>query len=126
MQPFKYKPPLVRSSDLRTEVQFYELVKDDDNPFPVPEGQEPKNNLYKCWSMIENVWSKDIEIAKANGTLSDLTLKIRDPQGEYLPTTKHHIEIFAKEYDGVVFNVKEVFPDLQNRGFIKIIAEVRA
>ena len=126
MQPFKYKPPLVRSSDLRTEVQFYELMEDEDNPFPVPDGQEPKNILYRCWSMIENVWSKDIEVAKANGTLSDLTLKIRDPQGEFLPRNKHHIEIFAKEYDGIVFNVKEVFPDLQNRGFIKIIAEVRA
>lgn len=126
MQPFKYTPPLVRSSELRTEVKFYVLTDDEDNPFPTPEPEEERNILYTCWAKIENVWSKDIEFAKANGTLSDLTIKIRDPHGEYLPTNNHHIEVIAPEYDGVVFNVKEVFPDLQNRGFIKIVAEVKS
>jgi hypothetical protein len=120
MHPFKYTPPRVRTGDLRTWVVFY-LEQDSDSPLP---DQNEKKVIYECWSKVDEVWSKDIEIAKANGTLSDLTLTIRDPLSDFTPTNLHFIEIQTPEYKDLKFNVKRAFPDLQNRDFIKIIAEV--
>ncbi|PGR01346.1 phage head completion protein [Priestia megaterium] len=121
MQPFKYTPPRVRSSDLRTWLTFYKLEKKKST---TPTSEKEQITLYECWAKIDQVWSKDFEIAKANGTLSDLTITIRDTHGEFIPTNKQHISINAPEYKNTVFNIKQVMPDLQTRGFIKIIAEV--
>src|SRR5690349_7350184 len=120
---FKYEPPRIKTSDLQTEVSFFELKKIDS---PMPSKNREKTLLYKCWAKIENVWSIDIEIAKANGTLSDVTISIRETHGEYIPTTKHFVEIHAEEYKDIQFDIKEAFPDLQTRSFIKIVAEVRS
>ena len=120
MQPFKYTPPRVRTGELRTWVTFYEYVKND-GPLP---GEKPKNVLYECWAKIDQVWSKDMEIAKANGTLSDLTILIRDSKGEYVPTNKHYVQVHTPEHEKLRFNIKQAIPDMQNRDFIKVIAEV--
>lgn len=118
MQPFKYKPPRVNTGDLRTPITFYEYVA---NEGPEP-GESEKNTLYKAWAKIDNVWLKDLEIAKANGTLSDVTITIRDPQADFTPNNKHFLSIDASEYHDKRFNVKHVQPDLQNKGFITIVA----
>lgn len=118
MQPFKYKPPRVNTGDLRTPVTFYKYGA---NEGPEP-GESEKNILYKSWAMIDNVWLKDLEIAKANGTLSDITIKIRDPQADYIPNNKDYLSIDAPEYRDKRFNVKHVQPDLQNKEFITIVA----
>ncbi|MBT2718332.1 head-tail adaptor protein [Bacillus sp. ISL-57] len=118
MQPFKYKPPRVNTGDLRTPITFYEYAA---NEGPEP-GESEKNVLYQPWAKIDNVWLKDLEIAKANGTLTDITIKIRDPQADYIPNNKHYLSIDAPEYHDKRFNVKHVQPDLQNRKFITIVA----
>lgn len=118
MQPFKYKPPRVNTGDLCTPIMFYEYAA---NEGPEP-GESEKNVLYQTWAAIDNVWLKDLEIAKANGTLADITIKIRDPQADYIPNNKHYLSIDAPEYHDKRFNVKHVQPDLQNRKFITIVA----
>ncbi|MGR6338178.1 phage head-tail adapter protein [Priestia megaterium] len=120
MWEFKYKPPRVHNGELRTRVTFYEY---EANNGPLP-GEKEKKILYEAWAKIDQVWSKDIEIAKANGTLSDLTITIRDPRDEFSLTNRHYIQIHAPEYETLRFNVKQAMPDLQNHGFIKTIAEV--
>ncbi|MDO6849198.1 phage head-tail adapter protein [Priestia megaterium] len=120
MWEFKYKPPRVHNGELRTRVTFYEY---EANNGPLP-GEKEKKILYEAWAKIDQVWSKDIEIAKANGTLSDLTITIRDPRDEFSLTNRHYIQIHAPEYETLRFNVKQAMPDLQNHGFIKAIAEV--
>lgn len=117
MRKFEYKEPRVHSGELRTPVIFYENT-DSNSPWP---GQESKKILYRAWAKIDEVWLRDVEVAKANGTLSDVTITIRDPQAEYIPTNKHFIEIDAREYRGKHYNVKHVQPDLQNHQFINII-----
>jgi head-tail adaptor len=120
MKPFKYTPPRVNTGELRTWVTFYEHVESD-SPLP---GEDAKKELYESWAKIDQVWSKDIELAKANGTLSDLTITIRDPREDFFPTNLHYIQIHTPEYKDLKFNVKQAMPDMQNRDFIKIIAEV--
>lgn len=118
MQPFKYKPPRVSTGDLRTPVIFYEYTPND-GPEP---GEMEKRVLYKCWAKVDHVWLKDLELAKSNGTLSDLTITIRDPNADYVPTNKHYLSIDALEYKDNRYNVKHVQPDLQNKKFITIVA----
>ncbi|MGE6379956.1 phage head completion protein [Peribacillus muralis] len=120
MQPFKYKPPRKKTGDLRTPVIFYEYAAND-GPEP---GESEKRVLYRAWANVDNVWLKDLEIAKANGTLSDITIKIRDPQADYIPNNKHYLSIDAPEYRDKRFNVKHVQPDLQNSKFITIVARL--
>ncbi|MGG3383077.1 phage head completion protein [Heyndrickxia faecalis] len=120
MQPFSYKPPRVGTGELRTPVIFYEYAPND-GPEP---GETEKQVLYNAWAKVDSVWLKDLETAKANGTLSDLTITIRDPQGDYRPTNKHYISVEVPEYWDKRYNVKSVQPDLQNRDFLTIVAEV--
>lgn len=120
MQPFKYKPPRVNTGDLRTPVTFYEY---EGNTGPLP-GEKEKQVLYEAWAKVDNVWLKDMEIAKSNGTLSDITLTIRDPQAEFIPSNEHYISIDSPEYKDKRYNVKHVQPDLQNHAFINVVARL--
>lgn len=120
MQPFKYKPPRVNTGDLRTLITFYEY-RPADGPEP---GEEEKQVLYKAWAKVDNVWMKDLEIAKSNGTLSDLTITIRNPHSDYIPNNKHYMAIDSVEYRDKRYNIKQVQPDLQNTGFLTIVGEL--
>ncbi|MFD9626977.1 phage head-tail adapter protein, partial [Peribacillus muralis] len=66
----------------------------------------------------------DMEMAKSNGTLSDITITIRDPQADYIPTNKHILFIDNDMYQER-YNIKHVQPDLQNKEFIKIVAGLK-
>jgi len=111
----------VRVSDLNTRVIFYEYVPKK-GPYP---GEEEKRPLYSCWAKIDHVWMKDLETAKHNNTLSDVTLTIRDAKGDYFPSNKHFLEINSRKYKGNVYNVRSVQPDLQNNDFITVVAQLK-
>jgi hypothetical protein len=115
-----YKRPRIDIGDLRTWVIFYEYAPND-GPEP---GEQKKQVLYECFARVDEVWSRDVEQAKANNTLSDLTITIRDPLGDYIPRNVHYLEIEALEYADRHYQIREVQPDLQNRQFTKVIAEV--
>ncbi|WP_100373078.1 phage head completion protein [Bacillus sp. FJAT-45037] len=119
MRKFEYNQPRVHSGELRTPIYFYTSTP---NEGPMP--GDTKTKVFTAWAKIDNVWMKDLEIAKANGTLSDITIVIRDPLTEFIPTNRHYVEIDAPEYRGIEFNVKQVQPDLQNKEFVNVIAEV--
>uniref|UniRef100_UPI00359FD159 phage head completion protein n=1 Tax=Jeotgalibaca porci TaxID=1868793 RepID=UPI00359FD159 len=105
---------------MRTWIVFFKY-KPIEGPEP---GEEEEEELFGCWAKVDQVWSKDVELAKSNGTLTDVTITIRDPQGDYYPSNKDHITISAPQYQNVTFNVKHIQPDMQNKDFIKVIAEV--
>ncbi|USK43726.1 phage head completion protein [Cytobacillus oceanisediminis] len=105
---------------LNTRVSFYEYVPND-GPEP---GEKKSKELYKSWAKVDEVWLKDIEIAKSNGTLSDVTITIRNPGRTYQPNNKHYLSIDSDYYRDKDFNIKHVRPDLKNRGFIQVIAGV--
>lgn len=122
MRKFEYKPPRVHAGDLRTPVNFWSF-KPNEGPMP---GEDKDELVFTAWAKIDQVWIKDLELAKSNGTLSDVTIIMRDPQAEFIPTNKHYIEIDAPEFKGIKYNVKHVQPDLQNKQFINVVAEVRS
>ena len=120
MRPFKYKPPRIHTGELRTPITFYEY-----EPIEGPEpGQQQKNTLHDCFARIDEVWSRDMEMAKANGTMSDVTITMRDPLEEYMPTNKHYLSIDYRGYKDKVYQVKYTQPDPQDDHFIKVIAGV--
>ncbi|WP_152534784.1 phage head completion protein [Bacillus cihuensis] len=103
---------------MKTRITFYEYT-----PSSGPEpGEVERNILYECWAKIDNVWLKDLELAKSTGTLSDLTITIRDPRSTFIPTNKHYVSINAPNHQDERYNVKHVQPDLQNKQFITIVA----
>lgn len=115
----KYKRPRITSGDLRTPVTFYGYGPKS-GPDP---GENEEQTLFQCFAKIDEVWLRDMETAKANGTLSDVTLTIRDPHGSYVPTNKHYVSIQSTYYSEAPFRVKEVQPNLQDHRYINVIAE---
>ncbi|MGP9039814.1 phage head-tail adapter protein [Cytobacillus kochii] len=120
VQLFKYKPPRVNTGDLRVPVKFYEY-KPNDGPEP---GEQIEKVLFECLAKVENVWMKDLEQAKTNGTVEDITITIRDPLDDYIPSNKHYVSVDARGYRDKDFNIKNNFPDPQNSSFIKVIAGI--
>jgi head-tail adaptor len=106
---------------LNTRVTFYKFVPND-GPEP---GEVEERALYKAWAKVDEVWLKDIEIAKSNGTLSDVTITIRDPRGTYQPNNMHYLSIDSAYYKEKRYNIKHVQPDLQNKRYIRIVAGLK-
>src|SRR5690625_1640368 len=121
MRKYENKQPQVHTGELRRPVTFFELVP---NEGPLPGNR--KVVLFVCMAKIDGVWLRDVELAKAHGTLSDITIVIRDPQGDYIPSNKHSVEINALEYKGKLYNIKDAQPDLQNKQFVNVIAKLKS
>lgn len=118
---FKYKPPETDSGALRTPVTFYKLI-----PSPGPEpGEEVEDELHKCFAEIYSPSMKDMEIMNTVGAKTAITLRIRDPGTDYMPTTKHFLIADDYRFKGKVFNIIHVAPDIANNRFIKIIGEYK-
>lgn len=115
-----YKPPRLRSGDLRIPVTFYEY-EEKDGPIP---GQKEKKVLFDCLAKIDGVWLKDLERAKQNGTLSEVTIIIRDPIGSYVPTNKHFLSVDEGIYQNKRYNIKHVQPDVKDPNFINIVGKL--
>lgn len=116
MKKQAYKPPRIKTNDLRTLVTFFEY-----KPIKGPEpGEVEKQELHKCYAQLYNPSMKDLEILKAHDTTEGLTMKIRDTKGEYTPTNKHFVEIHDYRYKNKVWNILEVAYDLENNDFNKV------
>ncbi|KAF1303669.1 phage head-tail adapter protein [Enterococcus sp. JM9B] len=112
-----YKPPEIGTGDLKTPVSFFEYAPSD--------GPEPdevvKKNLYSCTALIYNPSMKDMTILEAKGTKEGVTIKIRDPYLDYVPTNKHKVEIDDYRYVNKKWEIIDVALDFENNAFVKII-----
>lgn len=115
----EYKAPRFKSSDFKTPITFYEY-EEKEGPLP---GQQKKKILFECLAKVDSVWLKDMERAKQNGTLSEVTIIIRDPIGSYVPANKHFVEIKDELYPDH-YNINHVQPDVQDRSFINIVGKL--
>lgn len=122
MIEFEHRKTRVNNGDLRTPVIFYEYRPKKDSPYP---DEFEYAVLYQCWAKVDRVWLRDLETAKQNNTISDVTLTIRDPLQEFMPTNKHFIKIESFDYEHLVYNVTSSQPDLQHRDFITIVASLK-
>ena len=117
---FEYKKPRFNAGDFRTPVTFYEFAE---NEGPEP-GESEKRDIYTTWAKVDEVWQRDLEQAKSNGTLDDVTITIRDPLAEFIPDNKHYFSIDAPEFANKRYNITKVLSDLQDRRFIKVVGEL--
>lgn len=115
-----YKRPAISTGDLRTPVNFFEY-KPNDGPEP---GEEVKAELYRCTALIYSPSMKDNEILNAKGTKEGVTIKIRDPHTDYVPTNKHKVVIDDFRYEDKTWEIVNVSPDFESNAFIKIILGV--
>lgn len=118
MIKFEHKGKKINSGDLRTPITFY-VYQANEGP---EAGESELAIAYECFAEVQKVFLRDAEQAKANGTLEDITIKIRDPFEDFVPDNKHYIGVNDRHYFGKRYNVKSVQPDLQNVGFVIVIA----
>ncbi|HDP1821837.1 TPA: head-tail adaptor protein [Staphylococcus aureus] len=110
-----FKKPRITTKRLNTRVHFYKYTENNG-----PEaGEKEEKLLYICWASIDGVWLRELEQAISNGTQNDIKLYIRDPQGDYLPSEEHYLEIESRYFKNRL-NIKQVSPDLDNKDFIMI------
>lgn len=112
------------TSDLNTRIQFFEYVAAD-GPEP---GEVEKNVAWECWAEVYEPSMKDIESLSTTNVLYSVTVRFRDPRGEYKPTNKHYLAVLDESYKDdegnyVRFNIKKIHPDVKDKRFIKVVAE---
>ena len=113
----KYKPKEIVAGELNTPVSFFEF-KPSDGPEP---GEEKKEELYNCTCLVYNPSSKDRDILQSKGTKEAVTIKIRDPYTDYLPSNKHKVVLDDFRYKDKVWDIVDHAPDVENNDFVKII-----
>lgn len=106
------------ANELNTRIQIIGM-KPSEGPEP---GEEIEDVLYECWAGIETVWFRDFEQAKANNTLSDINVFIRDTRGSFVPDNKQSLKILDSMYEGRLYNIKGVQPDIKDKRFVTLIA----
>lgn len=116
----KYKPKEIVAGELNTPVSFFEF-KPSDGP---ETGEEEKEELYNCTCLVYNPSSKDRDILSGKGTKEAVTIKIRDPYTDYLPSNKHKVILDDFRYKDKVWDIVDHAPDIENNDFVKIILGV--
>lgn len=112
-----YKSNNIVAGALNTPVSFFEF-KPSDGPEP---GEEEKEELYYCTCLVYNPSSKDRDILQSKGTKEAVTIKIRDPHTDYLPSNKHKVILDDFRYKDKVWDIVDHAPDIENNDFVKII-----
>lgn len=114
-----YKRPSIVAGDLNTPVTFFEF-EPGNGPDP---SETPKKQLYKCTALMYHPSMKDRAILNGTGTNEAITIKIRDPYKDYIPTNKHKVVIddyrilpLGKEWE-----IFDVAPDFEDNRFVKIV-----
>lgn len=116
----KYIRPKIVAGDLNTPVTFFEF-KPSDGPEP---GDEEKNTLYNCTALVYDPSIKDRDLLNGIGTKEAVTIKIRDPFTDYLPSNKHKAQLDDYRYKDKIWEIVDVAPDMENNDFVKIILGV--
>lgn len=112
------------ASDLNTRVQFFEFA-----PIPgLDPGEVEKRVLWECWAEVYEPSIKDAAVLSSPGTNYAVTIRIRNNRGEYRPDRKHYLAVIQDYYKAndeyIRFNIKEIYPDVKDKRFIKVVAEV--
>ncbi|TFI67526.1 phage head-tail adapter protein [Carnobacterium divergens] len=116
----KYIRPKIVAGDLNTPVTFFEF-KPSNGPEP---GDEKKETLYDCTALVYDPSIKDRDLLNGIGTKEAVTIKIRDPFTDYLPSNKHKAQLDDYRYKDKIWEIVDVAPDMENNDFVKIILGV--
>lgn len=87
----------------------------------MPSTQSSQVELFSCYASVDNVFLKDIELAKSNNSLNDVTVIIRDTQGEFIPDNEMRFKIEGKNFGLKEYEVKSVQPFFKDGRYIAVI-----
>lgn len=121
MNPTGYRRPKRTAGDINTPVKFLG-ARPKPGPYP---GQTVEVELARSWASVDEIWAKDIELAKSTGTLSDVTIYIRNPFGGYMPDTRDYFELDVQGYHGKQFAIADVKPDLRDKRLVRIVGRLK-
>lgn len=111
-----YQPQTIKSSDLRTEVEFYS--QESSGPEP---GTGPGDKLFACLVETYSPSTKDLSILNTHSVSEGLTINMPDAMAEFVPTTKMLVKVIDYRYSDDVWNIVDVSYDFQNNRFIKLV-----
>ncbi|KRO17411.1 hypothetical protein [Lacticaseibacillus saniviri] len=115
---FVYKKPKVTSGDLRIPVQFLEQTPNDDGE----PGDMPTKVVYNSWAQVYAPSQKDSQLLNVADRKDGVTIRIRDPRGEFIPTPdKHQVFIDDYRYKNRNWDVVNVRMDFENDAFLVIV-----
>lgn len=117
---FEYTPPKVKTSDLRTPVQFYKYMPND-GPEP---GEQPDKLVHECYAEIYSPSKKDWDIVGNAAVKQAVTINVRDTKGEYIVSNKDYVVIDDYRYKDLHWNILDVRNDFANNAFITILMVV--
>lgn len=107
------------SGDLRTPVTFYEQTPNDGwEP-----GNVPTKEVFQAWAQVYGASTKDNVILNSHSYTAGVTIKIRDTQGEFVPSpTKHTVYIDDYRYKDVQgWDIIDVRPDFEDDRFVVLV-----
>lgn len=112
------------AGDLNNRIRFFEYAP---NQGPEP-GEVEVSVLWECWAEVYEPSMKDIEYLSTTGVKHSVTARFRDTRGEFKPHNKHYLSILDDYYkengEYIRFNIKKIQPDVKDKRFIKVVAEV--
>lgn len=111
-----YQPQTIKSSDLRTEVEFYS--QESSGPEP---GSNDGELLYHCLVQAYSPSNKDLTILNSHGVSEGLTINMPDAMSEFVPDTKMLVKVIDYRYSDTSWNVIDVAPDFENNRYVKLV-----
>ena len=116
-----FKAPKTTTGDLHTWVDF---KRSEPNDGPEP-GPPTLSQLFGCFAQVYAPSNKDMTILADHETKRGVTIKIPDPQSEYIPDNKDVVIIDDYRYvdeDGqIAWNIVDVRPDFEDSKLIVIV-----
>ncbi|MEN2280443.1 phage head-tail adapter protein, partial [Enterococcus faecalis] len=89
-------------------------------------GVEKNETIYECFSLAYNPSMKHMEILNAKGTKEGLSIKISDPDQDYIDSNKHKVvfDYYRALPVGKEWEIVDVSLDFEDNRFIKIVLAI--
>lgn len=124
------KRETTHNGTLKTMVIFQRMMVSDD----FYETNTKSEEIYKAWGEVSELSFQDLEnlkgrfsknalaleSIKSKAIKSFVTVTIRDPMGQYLPSNSDTVKLLDERYADKDWDVIEVRPDFRSRHFLVV------
>lgn len=111
-----FKKQAVRTGDLNTPVTFATVTNDDFEP-----NKKVYSIAYTCFAQVYGPSQKDMQYLASSDSNMGVTIKIRNTQGEFVPNHTMVVAVDNYQYQGKLWNVKDVRPDFKDDKYDVIV-----
>lgn len=114
------KSETTHNGTLNTLVRFSQMTVDDEDFYAT---EKVAKEVFKTMAEVYNPSQKDIVIMQSKGIKSAITLKMRDPLGEYIPKNADTVIIEDKHFADKRWNIADIRPDLKDNRYLVILLD---